>query len=820
TNKTHQQSPTTSSNNSVNSQINEAINVAFSERELDGSRKNISSGRNEVIHEMLFSGNDSPNQELQYTTKSSDIIVPIVRSEEANSGQIAEQSRDRRLHIRASSQQIRGDLNTGDYSLDDELPLTATSSKMDARITGDHDSGGGEMTNKEINGDVLKGSFSAGNPSHLTNISVNLTQEHVQEEIQATLEGIQQLQADHHQPKIAESRSGHGTNQRGIKSHNLKESNSQKTSRQVFEGRDIEVQSNEQDQRAGQAQNDHLVSAGKKTIEVIDVEGSSQFSFGVKIADTNPDNEKQQRSSKEVNSNYVRNTNLVQVQLTSHTKSQDTDPNKERTQSGKSPDPNLVFNAVNPSVSAGHVHINAKGQQAGSVTEQEQVMGTRPHHQVDQQQGKGTDNLVQNQPYKRGESSEPSNYHNAFPKISNNFEKHVPQNQNSQHINNPNQANDQTTPNNIQHTKKDQISGPAPYTVVQTMAARLRHNQALQETPIELVLPKITSKQGLPAVIYDMDDFMTKLASFITQTQLTEGANIAHYNAKHVFIDLDNELDYNTVWTQQRMTIEGKLMRIQTWTPNFRPEEETPIVPIWILLPGLPWHCFKKEFITPLLSPIGKVLYLNTASIKRTRASMAKVKVQIDLTKDRPRHVWIGLDEEDLTIGRWQTIEYESIPPYCAYCKHQGHMIFECNLKIRDEEFKKRKELEIEKKDKNKEEQMPKGNDNQQTKAQENDEEHNQSNKEVGHQRQAVQHKEEEWKTQRRRNNKQQGEKVQKAVWRPTSPQNKRTSQQAGITNNPNHNSFTNLNMREVQHTRNGGAYRNGRTQTQGASGT
>ncbi|KAG5605824.1 hypothetical protein H5410_027316 [Solanum commersonii] len=62
------------------------------------------------------------------------------------------------------------------------------------------------------------------------------------------------------------------------------------------------------------------------------------------------------------------------------------------------------------------------------------------------------------------------------------------------------------------------------------------------------------------------------------------GVNIAHYNSRHVFIDLDNELDYNTIWTQQRMTIEGKLMRIQAWTPNFRLEEETPIVPTWVLL--------------------------------------------------------------------------------------------------------------------------------------------------------------------------------------------------------------------------------------------
>ncbi|KAG5606144.1 hypothetical protein H5410_027636 [Solanum commersonii] len=579
--------------------------------------------------------------------------------------------------------------------------------------------------------------------------------------------------------------SRHETNQKGTPSHSHEESTSQKTPRQVIDEMDIEVQSKEQDQRAGQAQNDHLVIVRTKAIEVVNVvhpNSPLELSLLIQI--------------------QTMRDNKGQVQQASHTKSQDNALNEEGTQSGKSTDFNLVFTAVILSDSKGKLHMNAKGQHA------------------DQHQGKGTDNRVQIQLYKQGGSFEPK------PK--------------SQHINNPNQSNDQTNPNNLQHTKKDQISELAPYTVVQTMAARLRHNQAQQETPIELVPPKITSRQGLSAIIYDMDDFMTKLAvdckytligkfnstmpkmelirkSFIMQTQLTRGANIAHYNARHVFIDLENELDYNIVWTQQRMTIEGKLMRIQTWTPNFRPEEETPIVPIWILLPGLPWYCFKKEFITPLLSPIGKVLYLNTTSIKRTIASMANVKVQVDLTKARPRHVWIGLDEEDLTIGRWQTIEYESIPPYCDYCKHQGHMIYECKFKIRDREFKKRKELEVEKKDKNKGEQMPKGNDNKLTKAQENEEEQNQSNKEVSHQRQEYNKRKKNGKHKKEKNNKQQEEKTQKAVWRPTSPQNRRTTQQAGITINPNDNSFTNLNMQEVQQEDMEEPTRDEKTQTQRA---
>lgn len=73
-------------------------------------------------------------------------------------------------------------------------------------------------------------------------------------------------------------------------------------------------------------------------------------------------------------------------------------------------------------------------------------------------------------------------------------------------------------------------------------------------------------------------------------------------------------------------------MRIQVWTTNFKPVEETPIDPIWISLPKLPWHCYNKEFMSGLISPIGKFLYLDSASIKKTRGSQARVNVQVDLT--------------------------------------------------------------------------------------------------------------------------------------------------------------------------------------------
>ncbi|KAH0729962.1 hypothetical protein KY289_001150 [Solanum tuberosum] len=126
-------------------------------------------------------------------------------------------------------------------------------------------------------------------------------------------------------------------------------------------------------------------------------------------------------------------------------------------------------------------------------------------------------------------------------------------------------------------TKKSElVPEPGPFTVVQSYATRLRANQAKNEVPIELSIPKIITRQGLPAVIIKKEDYMVNLAaryrftlvgkftntmpkielirkSFILQTQLTGGVKIAHFNARHIYIDLDNEEDHVSVWNKQKM---------------------------------------------------------------------------------------------------------------------------------------------------------------------------------------------------------------------------------------------------------------------------
>ena len=54
---------------------------------------------------------------------------------------------------------------------------------------------------------------------------------------------------------------------------------------------------------------------------------------------------------------------------------------------------------------------------------------------------------------------------------------------------------------------------PAPYTIVQTYADRLRFNQSKKGVSITLSEPEITTKQGLPAALYVKDEIVKELAS-------------------------------------------------------------------------------------------------------------------------------------------------------------------------------------------------------------------------------------------------------------------------------------------------------------------
>ncbi|KAH0693465.1 hypothetical protein KY285_020562 [Solanum tuberosum] len=174
---------------------------------------------------------------------------------------------------------------------------------------------------------------------------------------------------------------------------------------------------------------------------------------------------------------------------------------------------------------------------------------------------------------------------NGYPKVSSNFDHQISSQRNTI-VPKPSQPNEKHDQHVTSANKKEHIPEPAPYTVVQTCAARLRHNQSIIDNSVKLTTPEVTTKQGLPAVLFVKEEVLGPLAEVCKYTLIGKfthtmpqvelirkkfhstdsvigGVKIAHYNARHVYIDLDNELDYNTVWTKQMMNIAGQLMRIQ-----------------------------------------------------------------------------------------------------------------------------------------------------------------------------------------------------------------------------------------------------------------
>ena len=116
------------------------------------------------------------------------------------------------------------------------------------------------------------------------------------------------------------------------------------------------------------------------------------------------------------------------------------------------------------------------------------------------------------QQLKMGKSGDQNTYHREFPKIFNNFEKRtLTVHKDNQNATTP-KPNETTTPKVLPQNMQESFSEPPPYTLVQTLSARLRKIHAAQSPDKVLkTTPRQTTKQGQPAVIFDMHDFMHTL---------------------------------------------------------------------------------------------------------------------------------------------------------------------------------------------------------------------------------------------------------------------------------------------------------------------
>ncbi|KAI0503566.1 hypothetical protein KFK09_014500 [Dendrobium nobile] len=111
---------------------------------------------------------------------------------------------------------------------------------------------------------------------------------------------------------------------------------------------------------------------------------------------------------------------------------------------------------------------------------------------------------------------------------------------------------------------------------------------------------------------------------------------------KHVAIQLSNDLDYSRIFSKPSYYIQSCQMRLLKWTPDFDVRHESPIVPIWVSFPNLRLHFFNSQILFGLASILGRPLQMDQATASVSRPSVARVLVEVDISKKYPNEIWLG----------------------------------------------------------------------------------------------------------------------------------------------------------------------------------
>ncbi|XP_019197957.1 PREDICTED: uncharacterized protein LOC109191761 [Ipomoea nil] len=164
---------------------------------------------------------------------------------------------------------------------------------------------------------------------------------------------------------------------------------------------------------------------------------------------------------------------------------------------------------------------------------------------------------------------------------------------------------------------------------------------------------------------------------FLDQTHSLPGANL---NRRTVLLRFSSENDCRRAWLRNQMLIADNRMWMSRWMPEqiVYPNRDSPLTLVWLQLPLLPIHLFNFDMLSRICEPIGRLVELGSATVRRTRPNMARVKIEIDVSKSVFDCIWIEFGEGGGLDGFWQKVEVERLPNFCIVCGRFGHLVGNC----------------------------------------------------------------------------------------------------------------------------------------------
>ncbi|XP_070046819.1 uncharacterized protein [Nicotiana tomentosiformis] len=119
-------------------------------------------------------------------------------------------------------------------------------------------------------------------------------------------------------------------------------------------------------------------------------------------------------------------------------------------------------------------------------------------------------------------------------------------------------------------------------------------------------------------------------------------------------------------------TIRNRPINLKPWTPEFDLTKEfLSDIPLWVIFPKLPMSCWGSEALSKIASAIGKPLFANECTTKKTRISYARMLIEVNVTRTLPIEITV-LDPRGRKFQ--QELVYEWKLSYCDKCQTIGHV--------------------------------------------------------------------------------------------------------------------------------------------------
>lgn len=126
-------------------------------------------------------------------------------------------------------------------------------------------------------------------------------------------------------------------------------------------------------------------------------------------------------------------------------------------------------------------------------------------------------------------------------------------------------------------------------------------------------------------------------------------------------------------------------MVLMKWSPVT--EKEKPLVqliPMWVHIKNVPVNMISWQGLSFVTSPIGSPVRLHPETAQCLKLDVAKIFVNVDLTKDLPMKMNFNIEGKEVLIE----YTYPKLPTKCSICDLWGHSVKTC---------KNGKEIQIEK---------------------------------------------------------------------------------------------------------------------------